>query len=97
MAKPDGQYKRLNDFQSYDLKKITSLKNEKKEKSSKDKDEVKDDDLEESIASEEENESDKNHTKRAKFFAKDDYWLLFVGAIGAIFVGLIFPGWGVSS
>lgn len=38
----------------------------------------------------------KTNTKRARsFVAPGDYWLFFVGGIGATLAGLVFPGWGV--
>jgi ABC-type multidrug transport system, ATPase and permease components len=37
-----------------------------------------------------------NNYRRARILAKYDYGLFFIGAIGAIMIGLVFPGWGVS-
>jgi len=98
MAKPNGRYKYLQSLQDLDMAKTekespTTDKEEKEvatadssEKKGKPKDE------------EEELEIDKKEAaalaKRARLLASGDAYYLLVGGIGAIFAGLVFPGWG---
>jgi ATP-binding cassette subfamily B (MDR/TAP) protein 1 len=93
IGKPNGRYKRLVTFQD--------MTGNEKKKSIASKD---DDDDEYLIdvsvhGNDEEAGEDKEQvkiqTKRAKVLAKDDWGLFFVGTIGAILAGLVFPGWGV--
>lgn len=42
-------------------------------------------------------ERDKKNAERARLLAKSDRQFFVIGGIGAIFAGLVFPGWGVST
>lgn len=99
IGKKDGRYKRLVEFQN-----MTG--NEKKTAISS----TKDDEDEEGLIdtslhndgdSDEDKKNDKQkqkaHSSRARSLAKGECGLFFIGGIGAILAGLVFPGWGVSS
>ena len=94
IQKPNGRYKRLVTFQD--------MTGNEKKKTIDSKDDDDDDHLiDVSVhGNDEEEDEDKKkakiQSKRAKVLAKEDLGLFFVGAIGAILAGLVFPGWGVS-
>ena len=94
MSIPDGQYKRLVAFQSMD----SSAK--KSTKSKKDDDDEEDSKSVSTSASELDEEEQKNEEKRysnqARSLSRPDIGLFFIGSIGSILAGLVFPGWGVS-
>ena len=94
MSLPEGQYKRLVEFQSMDsnAKRSTQSKNE-------------DDDDEDNksistAASEKDEEEQKNeekkYAKQARSLSSPDLGLFLIGSIGSILAGIVFPGWGVS-
>ena len=94
MSVPDGQYKRLVEFQSMDsgAKKTTDSK--------KDDD---DDDDNRSISTaatekdeEEQKNEDKKYATQARALSRPDLGLFLIGSIGSILAGVVFPGWGVS-
>uniref|UniRef100_A0A7S3QG25 Bile salt export pump n=1 Tax=Chaetoceros debilis TaxID=122233 RepID=A0A7S3QG25_9STRA len=94
IANPNGHYKRLVDFHSMsggDKKKIIS----------KDDDDDEDDNLLDvsshagDLEEDEDKEVLKKQSKRARTLASSDAGYFFIGAIGAILAGLVFPGWGV--
>lgn len=93
IQKPNGRYKRLVTFQD--------MTGNEKKKTIDSKDDDDDDHLiDVSVhGNDEEEDEDKKkakiQSKRAKVLAKEDLGLFFVGAIGAILAGLVFPGWGV--
>lgn len=91
MAKPNGRYRRLVDFQSMTG---TEKKNTMKDVDDDD-DEDKLIDISEHRLLEFEDEKEKIQSNRARLMAKDDYGLFFIGSVGAILAGLVFPGWGV--
>merc|ERR1712232_1374300 len=88
-----GHYKRLVEFAGLQKKEMKSTKQNEEEDDYHLIDVsvhgVDDDD-------EEEKEKEKAHSQRAQSFViTSDYWLFFIGSIGAILAGLVFPGWGV--
>jgi ATP-binding cassette subfamily B (MDR/TAP) protein 1 len=92
MTKANGRYKRLVEFQS--------MTGTEKKTTMKDLDEEEEDKLidttEHFIAeTDEEKEKEKVQSNRARLMAKDDLGLFFVGSIGAILAGLVFPCWGI--
>ena len=93
MKRPDGRYRRLVEFQS-----MTGSEKKGTMKKATDDDEedkifdVSEHDLD---VSKEDKEKEKVQSSRAKLLAKEDYGLFFIGSIGAILAGIIFPGWGV--
>jgi ATP-binding cassette, subfamily B (MDR/TAP), member 1 len=105
MAIPDGHYKRLHMFQ--DLETAQAMKDKMKHLESSVNNEI----LQESLKKSEttqaafgQNEAvgkekyvDKKNAKRAWEMAKPDRSYFFIGAVGAVLAGLVFPGWGVSS
>mmetsp|Transcript_20583 Transcript_20583/g.59736 ORF Transcript_20583/g.59736 Transcript_20583/m.59736 type:complete len:1251 (-) Transcript_20583:552-4304(-) len=91
----DSHYKRLQKYQSMDASHDDSIKPPLQsdvntlEKPMQDEEVELDDD---SISGEElSNQSE----KRARVMAKEDAAYLCVGAIGAVFAGLVFPSWGI--
>jgi len=92
MALPDGHYKRLNDFRNRDS--TSSMKHDLAKTFSIEEDEDKKHNEEEEKA-EIEKEALKKNTNSARLLAKDDIFYFFIGSIGALFAGLVFPGWGV--
>jgi len=105
MAKPNGHYKRLESLQTLDQDQgdralilqnktvyasaAAAASSKKGDKSATDEED--EENKEESIGQEEM----KANEKRAKDLAKDEHGLFFIGAIGAILHGLIFPGQGL--
>jgi ATP-binding cassette subfamily B (MDR/TAP) protein 1 len=93
IADPSGHYKRLVDFHGMsgrDKKKIIS----------KDDDDEDDNLLDVSshagdLEEDEDKQVVKKQSKRARTLASSDSGFFFIGAIGAILAGLVFPGWGV--
>jgi ATP-binding cassette subfamily B (MDR/TAP) protein 1 len=95
MALPNGHYHRLQSLQNLDdadsKKKITDItyvfESETVPDSSK-------------TESPDEDEEAKKHeidnAKKARNFSKGDEMYFFIGTIGAVLAGLMFPGWGVS-
>lgn len=97
IGKKDGRYKRLVEFQN-----MTG--NEKKTAiSSKKDDEDEEGLIDTSVHNDGESDEDKKkdkqkqkaHSSRARSLAKGECGLFFIGGIGAILAGLVFPGWGV--
>lgn len=93
MSKPNSRYRNLIELQSItgEIEKSSSIKSSKEEGNS--------------ICSSGHHvdvptgrkEAMTNNYRRARILAKYDYGLFFIGAIGAIMIGLVFPGrWGVS-
>lgn len=105
MAIPDGHYKRLHMFQ--DLETAQAMKDKMKHLEPSVNNAI----LQESLKKSEttqaafgQNEADgkdknvdKKNAKRAWEMAKPDRSYFFIGAVGAVLAGLVFPGWGVSS
>jgi len=90
MALTDGHYKRLNQFRSLDSKVKMELDMKTTHASEKD-DEM------EVMEEGDEIEGEKTASesvKRARMLAKQDILYIFVGAIGAILAGVVFPAWG---
>mmetsp|Transcript_454 Transcript_454/g.660 ORF Transcript_454/g.660 Transcript_454/m.660 type:complete len:1344 (-) Transcript_454:155-4186(-) len=92
MAKPNGRYRRLVEFQSMTG---TEKKNTMKAVDDDDEDHLIDTSEHHLAETEDEKEKEKKQSNRARLMAKDDYGLFFIGSIGAILAGLVFPGWGV--
>lgn len=97
MAKPGGKYKRLQELQNMgtarpdvDEGMKASTATEKSSMMSG---------KSASVPLDEDKEEDKNKEKKvaakARLLAKDDYGYFAIGTIGAIFAGLMFPGWGI--
>jgi ATP-binding cassette subfamily B (MDR/TAP) protein 1 len=89
MAK-NGQYRKLYDYQSLTGERSVDLHLEKE----KDDDRNNQNDMDAVQESVPEQKIQEN-AKRARLLAKDDIWLLLVGAFGAICTGLVFPAWGI--
>jgi len=97
MDRPKGRYCRLVDSQSHgstvlDLQSIKS----NAEGCKKGDDDEEDDDEEVNITKErEEEENSAYDAKKARQMAKPDLFYLFVGGVGTIFAGGVFPAWGI--
>ena len=92
MSVPDGRYKRLVEFQSMES-------NTKKPNKSKEEEEDEDDDdVSVSTAASKDEETQKNEDKKyaaqARSLSRPDLGLFFIGSIGSILAGVVFPGWG---
>ena len=88
MAKPKGHFYRLQAMQfGYD---VTDSKKKKSKKKKKQKKETEDE-----AENKEEEEIDEEmvgeNAKRARLLARDDVFYFFVGGMGAILAGLVFP------
>ena len=111
MEKPNGKYWRLVQLQDlhgneHVLESINDSPKKKKKKGKKlvddieggetdgDNDEKDNDDEDASTSSEDERVA-KEHAKRARSLAKDEWGLFLLGSIGALLAGLMFPAWGV--
>mmetsp|Transcript_13435 Transcript_13435/g.25091 ORF Transcript_13435/g.25091 Transcript_13435/m.25091 type:complete len:891 (-) Transcript_13435:145-2817(-) len=98
MAKPNGRYKRLQAYQSMEVTQSDSVKSSVQsdakhsvlEKPMQDEDTDHEDD--DSVVGE---ELSKESANRARVLAKQDVLYFFVGSIGAVFAGLVFPAWGI--
>ena len=101
MAK-GGKYARLVSLQSLDV--AAELENEQVEspdaqtrsagKLARDKEEEEGKNEEDEEVIEIDKDLEKKNAKRARLLASGDEYYFFVGAIGAILAGLVFPGWG---
>lgn len=93
MSKPDGRYRRLVEYNSIGGEKKDIIK-KKEVKEENDEVEAKDTD---SAAAEGELDKDqeKKLSNRARVLARSDMGLFFIGSVGAILAGLLYPGWGV--
>ena len=89
MTKKDGQYRKLYEYQS--LKGDRKVQFDEQVKPSDEKEDSGEAALEQNIPE----EKSKENAKRARVLAKGDIGLLFVGAIGAVFSGFVFPAWGI--
>lgn len=97
MAKPDGKYRLLQSLQNLDSE-------ESRSGSKKGKDKVNEasilcvDGVDNTPTQEEEvqKELTKKTQEKARLLAASDRPYFLIGSIGAIFAGLMFPGWGVS-
>jgi ATP-binding cassette subfamily B (MDR/TAP) protein 1 len=98
MAIPDGHYRRLKSLQNLDSSVDTK---------SVAKADFKSDGLDSQNVSsmmgalptdndEEKKELEKANAKKARSLSKGDEYYFFIGGIGAVLAGLMFPGWGVS-
>jgi ATP-binding cassette subfamily B (MDR/TAP) protein 1 len=91
ITKPNGRYKRLVEFQNktgHDKENVVKAKEEEEEN----------DIIDASLHGNEDEEDKaklKAQTQRARVLAKDDIGLFFIGSIGAVLAGIVFPGWGV--
>jgi len=92
MAKPNGRYKRLVEFQSMTG---TEKKSTMKALDEEEEDRLVDTSEHHIAETGEEKEQEKVQSNRARLMAKDDYGLFFIGSIGAILAGLVFPCWGI--
>ena len=92
MALPHGKYRKLQELQNLDLDaERTSSKQEKGT------DETQDDlQAEKKVEGEEDEVKGKELAKQARLLAKSDRPYFLIGGIGAVFAGIMFPGWGVS-
>lgn len=94
MALPNGHYKRLSQFRSLDSNSTAKMEPSLQKKHANEKDDDKEDTQEVNEAEEKKTASES--AKRARTLAKDDIFYIFIGAIGAILAGAVFPAWGVS-
>ena len=94
MSKSNGRYKRLVEFNEIGGDK-EKKKMMKKQSDGEGNEEHRDTDS--AIEDEEklEKEKVKELSNRARVLARSDYGLFFIGSIGAILAGIIYPGWGV--
>ncbi len=96
MAIPNGRYKHLQSLQDLgssehnadyrDEEIVAEQKGEEETEEAEGADDFKPD-----------KERDKKNAQRARLLAKSDRQFFVIGGIGAIFAGLVFPGWGVST
>lgn len=94
MSKPDGHYRRLQEFQSLDRDyRIKSIMpagaNEKEEVEEEVGMEKYDEGLVEGV------DAKKKNAQRARLLAKDDSLYVFIGSVGAVLAGLVFPACGI--
>ena len=96
MSMPDGHYRKLHAFQNHEgdtslisapLKPVHTTQAEKLD----DRKEV-----EVKVNADVDKETEKCEAKRARLLAREDRYILAIGAVGALLTGLIFPAWGVS-
>lgn len=93
MSINDGRYKRLVEYNEIggDMKKSHILK--------KDKDDDDEEDKSVAVSDIEEEELEKKAVKelsnRARVMARSDSGLFFIGGIGSILAGIVYPAWGV--
>jgi len=99
MAKPNGRYKRLQEYQNLDAPKeekaslsATSGAHSLTKKEGKDEEDGLGNDDDDSIVGE---ETIKKSEQRARVLAKRDVGYILLGSIGAIFAGVVFPAWGI--
>jgi len=98
MAKPNGRYRRLQEFQNLEkgITKVTEIKDAadpmesimQSAKKKGDKSDSENDDMTLDA------EKEKENARRARLLAKGDELYFIIGGIGAILAGLVFPGWG---
>jgi len=93
MAKPNGRYKRLVEFQSMTG---TEKKNTMSAVAEEEDETGMIDVSEHNIEGEDEKEKEKKKSNRARLLAKSDTGFFLIGSIGAVLAGLVFPMWGVS-
>lgn len=92
MSIPDGRYRRLVEYNQISGEKKKDLK--KQDDEEEDTDEVKDSDSA-IFEGELEKEKEKELSNRARVMARSDIGLFFIGSVGAILAGLLYPAWGV--
>jgi len=92
MAKPKGHFRRLQamQFGYADCTAKTKTKKDKKKKK-KQKDKIVD---YLGVIEEIDTEKKKSNAQRARLLARDDAFYFFIGGIGALLAGLVFPAWG---
>lgn len=92
MSIPGGRYKRLVEYNEIGGEKKTSVvkKNEEEEDDGEFKDNQSD-----IVEGEIQKEKANALSSRARVLARGDWGLFFIGSIGAVLAGLVFPGWGV--
>jgi ATP-binding cassette subfamily B (MDR/TAP) protein 1 len=93
MSIPDGQYKRLVEYNAIGGDKTKIVK--KKAVTNDDDDDATDTESNVDKDGELDKEIAKEVSNRAKVLGRNDWGLFFIGGIGAILAGLVFPGWGV--
>ena len=97
MALPHGKYRKLQELQNLDLDERRSATKQEKGKDEGDDDgEVHDTQEEKKEEIEDKKAKAKMVARQARELAKSDRIYFFVGSVGAIFTGIVFPGWGVS-
>ena len=92
MSIPDGRYKRLVEYNEIGGEKKTSVvkKNNEEEADEESKDNQSD-----IVEGEIQKEKANALSSRARVLARGDWGLFFIGSVGAVLAGLVFPGWGV--
>lgn len=90
---PKGRYRRLVEFQG--MTGMEKKRETKKDSEEEDENELIDVSLHGDIDAEEDKEQVKKQATRAKSLAAGNYGLYFIGSIGAVLAGLVFPGWGL--
>lgn len=96
MISSEGMYRHLQSLQNLDStlvktmsdEKTPSLKEAKAEADTKSHDGSDDEPLGDHV------DEEKQNARKARMMSKGDYGYFFVGSIGAILAGLMFPGWG---
>lgn len=92
MSNLDGKYRHLQALQNLDSKVESSDKTKVQEStlSPTKEDHVESKDEEEEVKK----ERGRKYAQRARLLAKGDGYYLFIGALGAVLAGLVFPAWG---
>lgn len=93
VAKPKGHFKRLQAIQFGDVSAAKSGKTKNKKTLAEDGNDI-------IRISEEFNvdrEIEKANAKRARMLARNDTFYFFIGGIGAVLSGAVFPAWGCKS
>jgi ATP-binding cassette subfamily B (MDR/TAP) protein 1 len=98
MAIPDGHYRRLKSLQNLD----SSVDTKSVAKADFKSDGLDSENVSTTIGAsstdndEGKKELEKTNAKKARSLSKGDEYYFFIGSIGAVLAGLMFPGWGVS-
>ena len=93
MAKPKGHFRHLQQIQFGDDPAKTRKKKDKKKKKRQSKVTDEKDGEEDSIDKQKASEN----AKRARLMAKNDGLYFFIGGIGAVLAGAVYPAWGCKS
>jgi ATP-binding cassette subfamily B (MDR/TAP) protein 1 len=95
MAIPDGHYRRLKSLQNLD----SSVDTKSVAKADFKSDGLDSQNMSSTMGAlpiDEDEGKKKMNAKKARSLSKGDEYYFFIGSIGAVLAGLMFPGWGVS-